>query len=124
MSQNDDAFKRLQKEWYAKLSATEFKDIENDRNDIIDHKTQSDIQQRTNFKPDLFIEVRDYYIWAGDYDQVNSLPEGRDRTIWVMHANGSTSREISKEVKIHQTQVCRIIKATKLFLLRRKPVSE
>lgn len=109
-------FKRLQAEYYAKLRAEGFKDIENVHGQLIDHQSVADFSQRANFKAGYMEITRDYYTWASSMVSLGQFVTRLDHHIWELHAEGKTSREIQKVTQIEQSWVCRKIKKIRAYL--------
>lgn len=109
-------FKRLQREYYAKLKAEGFADIENEHGQLIDHQSAADFSQRANFKSGYMEITRDYFTWASSMVSLGQFVTRLDHHIWELHAEGKSSRDIQKITQIEQTWVCRKIKKIRSYL--------
>lgn len=96
---NND-FKRLQKEWYDKLKASGFKDIENGRES---NCVWQDAHVINNGKYNRFYSNVDYYRQAGIFLHHFQFESPTDRAVWDLHTNGCTFRDIAKRLncKVH-----------------------
>ena len=92
------AFKDLQKEWYTKLEADGFKDLE-----WVDHKTglghdgphlRGSLQGGALFHPGRAL----YYSLASNYLVHCKSLRGYDKYIWTLHADGVTYDQIVLDV--------------------------
>ena len=110
-------FRRLKDEFYRKLKASGFRDIENEQGYLTDHQTQFDFEQRLLFRPGLFEENRDYFIWAEHMMTFGSFQNHQDQTIWKLHALGVSSHEIAGEVNCSQTWASRKIRGIRKYLI-------
>lgn len=109
-------FRKLKEKWYQKIKKKGFVDIENERQDLIDHQSVYDFSQRIGFKNLIMESIRDYYYWASDMIMEGKFESAIDRKIWVLHSLGRSSREIGASVKLDQSYVCRKIKKIREYL--------
>lgn len=110
-------FRRLRGQFYRKLKASGFRDIENEQGYLTDHQTQYDFEQRIQFRPGLFEENRDYFIWAEHMVNLALFESAQDRKIWILHAQGVSSHEIAGKVKCSQTWASRKIRTIRKYLI-------
>lgn len=110
-------FKKLKRKYYKRLKdQLGFKDIENEKGDLIDHQNVFDFSQRINFKKDLFESTRNYYSWASEMIYHGNFQNDVDKMIWSLHADGKSSRKISAVVRLEFSWVCRKIKEIRAYL--------
>ena len=110
-------FKALKEKFYKKLTKEGFRDIENDRGELIDHQTAYDFSQRIAFKKDLIIEIEGYYSWAGEMFWYGKFRCRLDKSIWLMHSQGQSSSVIGSAVKRDASRVSRKIQLIRKYLL-------
>ena len=107
--------KGLRRQWYDKIKKTGFRDIENERGELIDHRGSLDILRLVS-STDVFEATRDYFLWASHQLQNARFESPTDRQIWALHADGKTSREIEEVVDYSQSQICVKIKKIRQYL--------
>jgi hypothetical protein len=107
-------FKKLQRQYYARLKEQGFQDIEDDNGRMVFYTER--LHQLKRFTMDLMGPIRDYYSWALQHAARSEFENSIDEKIWTMHAEGKSSREIAKEVDFDQTWICRKIKKIRNYL--------
>lgn len=95
-------FKDLEKKWYDKLEKKGFHDIERTdavgresnrlKNDVIAHVLQT-------YTPEKFAIKEEYYRLAGQFLHEYKFKSENERTIWKMHSEGTSVRDIIKALK-------------------------
>jgi hypothetical protein len=116
-------YKALKAEYDEKLRKSGFHDIEDSRGRLSDHKNLWDLQKLVGFREGTWQDIRDYYYWATDMVRVGRFRGLRDKSIWRLHADGYSSREIvaireaARCVPIDQSMICREIKRIRKYLL-------
>ena len=113
---DDPKFLKLKAQFYAELKLTGFKDIENKQEQLTDHQGAYDFSQRIGFKTDLISLTVDYYRWAEHMVSSGHFKSEVDRAIWLLHAEGKSSRYIGSKVGLEQTWICRKILKIKNYL--------
>lgn len=103
-------FQKLQKKWYNKLARTGFKDVENVfvKGEPLKHWDSSEFQRY--FSPSSFSERQRYYELASQLLHDFKFKTSADKTVWEMHTQGISQRQIAKKMGLHYNTVCRIIK--------------
>lgn len=99
-------FKKLQKEWYDKLKAEGFKDIENGRES---NTVWQDAHVVNNGKYNRFYTNIDYYRSAGIFLHHYSFESPTDRAVWELHTNGASFRDIAVKLKCKTHVVLKIV---------------
>lgn len=107
----------LQKVWYRALERAGFKDIEDERGRLIDHRSVLDFRQRIGFREGFFEAIRNYYIWAEQMANFGKFKSKRDAKIWRLHSQAKSTREIGKLTDLHWTFVARMIKRIRAELM-------
>jgi len=95
-------FASLQKTWYKKLAKEGFKDIERTddvgkasgmlKNDVIKHVIQT-------YTPEKFAIKEEYYRLAAQFLYEHKFKSDKDRTIWRLHSEGVSVRDIVAALK-------------------------
>lgn len=94
-------FRKLQREWYAKLKADGFDDIER-------HNLHDDNPLMRRHKHEVQITVErgarmgreEYFRRAGHWSWDRTFPDRRAAHVWRLHAVGVPYREIAKRVAV------------------------
>lgn len=131
--------KQLKAKWNKKLQKSGFKDIENSRGDIIDHKTPNDLYKLVGFRPGFMDAIRDYFTWAEEMVQNGTFHSARDKKLWLLHSMGLSTGEISRQgrtdgpkktkakshsVDLSQSQIFRRLKKIRAYLKLQKIAEE
>ena len=105
----DPKFKKLKAQWYKKLEKSGFDDIE-------DHNYPDDplrCYHALDFKkvsPEKYEQVTKYYENARQLLFTYKFPNDSIRRIWELYVEGTTVREIEKQVrKYKKTRIAEII---------------
>jgi beta-N-acetylglucosaminidase len=127
---NESTFKALQKQWYKKLKATEFKEAEsgNDMQFLITyHSTKlssESFYDRKSGNPVLskhsliFQEAaRNYYREAEHFLNTHKFFNERNKTIWQLHAEGLSYNTISKKINLSIKKTRFIIESIRKLVL-------
>ena len=109
-------FKALQAQWRQLLRESGFKDIEDEEGRLIDHKSPCHISRLIGFRAGIWEDVRAYYYWASDMARRGQFQDDRDRTIWILHSEGYSSRQIAQHVKLKQWWICKKINKIRMEL--------
>jgi hypothetical protein len=124
MPQNKN-FKELQAKWYAKLKKTGFNDIEshtqNDDNPDGSLKEWHSQRFYINNRVEDFKQKERYYQLATQFTYDYKFNDEQDKIIWDLHANGSSVREISKQLNkkgYDRTSVHKVIKKLRNVLFQ------
>lgn len=88
--------KALQAEWYAKLKAEGFKDIEQDEDNLIRWDSHH-FQQQSN--PTDFETKAEYYRVAGQLLHEHEFESEWEKLVWEMHSAGLSTPKIITELK-------------------------
>ena len=114
-----DEFVRLQREWYGKLKASGFKDIEYTRDvdgQAFDCALFADARSMT---PEKFLEGEAYWHRARSYLWEGSFEDELERQVWELYCDGETYRSICKKVGRSLGKVHSVIHTVKARLLER-----
>lgn len=100
-------FKKLNAKWAKKLKESGFEDIEQDETHL---NFWNGSRLATLYTDEQFQARQEYYRIAGQFLHEYKFDSDLDRTIWEMHANGSSIRNITtylkaKKIKIYTTKV-------------------
>lgn len=109
--------KKLQKQWYQKLKATGFEDIEefDSPRQMLKRWAKQDFLNMTDAK----IEERRLYYQEADYFlEWYTFTDPVDKIIWELHAAGKTVREIEKLINLAKSSVHLRINKMKREMLR------
>lgn len=92
-------YKAIQKEWYKKLEAEGFEDIETfnksgEPNDILKKDVYVDFQKN----PEKYAQTADYYRYAGQFLYEHKFTNLLEKSIWEAHSEGLSSREIEESL--------------------------
>lgn len=109
-------FKQLKSKWYKKLVKSGFRDIENSRGDLVDHRSTQDLWRRINGSTEVFDAVQSYFYWAGDMVSRGVFASMLDKKIWKLHAEGWSTRRIAHDVPLGQWAVSRRIRKIRVYL--------
>lgn len=109
-------FKKLQAKWRQLLKESGFKDIEDDQGRLTDHRSPCDISRLIGFRAGVWEDVRAYYYWATDMARRGRFHSEQDRTIWILHSEGYSSRQIAGHVKLRQWSICKKINKIRMDL--------
>lgn len=111
------AFLKLQAEWYLKIKQSGFEDIEDVKSPNEFIKVWHSSYFQTRYSPNEFEEKREYYDRARAFleDQMQGLEyilfgKQLERTIWELHSEGLSLREIAREVGVNKDKVQNIVK--------------
>ena len=106
--------KDIQSNWYGQLNSKGFNDIE--KHGLV--KNSIDILNgNSKFKSTSTYELNlDYYLWAKNKANEGRFLSTNDKTIWELHAEGLTRREISPVVGFEQSWITRKIHRIEQYL--------
>lgn len=120
MSESKTNFKKLRQEWYAKLKAEGFNDIETLAGDLKEFSTSGS----RNIKKVLTQSggwqfKQEYYRLASKFLNEYKFNTKLDSIIWEYHTNGISVRNIAKalieiNVKTNRTDVWKVVKRLKI----------
>lgn len=119
--------KKLRKEWYAKLKAEGFSDIEQADGNIKTWSSKLNQRYRTNLG-DLAAKTEYYYL-ANHFLTEHIFETELQRIIWEYHANAISYRKIGKLLKAaglkfgYRNGVYLVIKELKLIMFKRYGVT-
>lgn len=116
-------FKKLHAQWEKKLASQGIPDIEDRQGRLKDNKDLIQLSRRTGFKTDVYISVRDYFIWVDHSLNWAQFESRTDEMIWILHGRGKSSHEIADEVCLDQTWVARKIKRIRTYVATQEPDS-
>lgn len=118
-----DEFKRLQNEWYQRLSDSGFEEIENTKNGALKEWSVTRInrmckRQATGTLYLVSRETRQYYRSAQWLLDLYSFESIRDKKIWELHCEGLSTRQIASQIGTvgYCTVSLRIKKLREIFL--------
>lgn len=106
----------LQRQWYAKLKASGFEDIETGDNNEGLLKTDKRIE------PERVVEYEasaEYYQRAGQFLHARDWPDDWEREIWELHAGGVGQNEIARRTHRGNTLVNETIVTLRAEMLRK-----
>lgn len=103
------AFNKLQKEWYAKLRRSGFRDIENDRGELLNYSTSRHFENHHRYdmmtndtKKSLYSlttqSTETYYILCNHFLHDHSFESSLHRKIWELHCDAISQRIIAETV--------------------------
>ena len=95
MSQTNE-LKKLQKEWYSKLEAEGFEDIEDSAGRL---KRWDSFYFKLRHRGPRFAAKEEYFRIAERFLYSHSFSEKADKLIWKMHSEGLSCREIAIQLK-------------------------
>lgn len=110
-------FKKLRAKWEQKLIKSGFRDIENARGDLIDHRSTQDTWRRINGSKEVLDAAQEYYYWAGGMVSRGKFQSTLDKKIWKLHAEGFSSRRIAEDVPLKQWAICKRIRRIRDYLI-------
>lgn len=109
-------YKAIQKEWYSKLKQSGFEDIESfDSKGVPNDLMKTDVRIDYSKDPSINQARQDYYRFASQFVYDNVWESVFDKTVWDLHSEGKTEREILesfKPAKIGKTSIHNSIKRT------------
>lgn len=110
--------KELRNEWYQRANKTDiFTDIEDENENLRDHKSIQDLYQRKHFQTmDVFEASLEYQSWAEEMLNKAKFKCRKDKTIWKYHIKGFSRREIAPKVKLEGSWVSRKVKKISKYL--------
>lgn len=94
-------FRRLQREWYAKLADSGFVDIERhnlhaDNPYMRQHKHEVQV----TLERGMLVGRQEYFRRAGHWSWDRTFLNRKEAHIWRLHANGLSYREVAREVQV------------------------
>lgn len=116
---NNAEFVKLQQEWYAKLKAAGFKDIEYTRSvdgQAFDCALFADAR---SISPEQYLEGEAYWHRARSYLYEGEFKDDMEKAIWEAYCEGDTYRQICRKVNKSLGKVHSSIHAVKARLLAR-----
>lgn len=108
MSKNSQEYKKLRSVWYRKLRKKGFKDIEHSMSQHTG-SVSSTWYLSNLYTPEELEEHSRYYQLAGQLLHEYAFANKTEKTIWAMHADGRTVREIGEVVGLSVEPVQRAI---------------
>lgn len=100
--------KKLQDEWNSKLKKSGFEDIEQDD----DHLSQwHSAYFQNRYTEGEFLAKRAYYSLAGQFLYEHPFGSVRIESIWSLHAEGQSARQIGDHYGLHHNRIDILIKA-------------
>lgn len=115
---DDPGFKKLKEEYYQKLKASGFRDVENEHGDLTNHQSTPDLMHKVDFRTGYYEIRRDYFIWASQQMEWGRFMSPMDAEMWRHHADGKSTHEISRILPYSQTTVYRRLANIRLYLKR------
>lgn len=111
---NDKLLQKLQKEWYAKLRESGFKDIE---------QADGNLKIWSRFFKGKLDTLQgeakaQYFRAAGQFLHSHQFASEYDKTIWDMHANGISGRSIARQLRVNKNTVFELLEALKKEMLK------
>lgn len=106
----------LQREWYAKLRASGFEDIETGDEHSGLLKTDKRIDEG---RGDEYAASAEYYRRAGVFLHQRTWCDEAERAVWELHADGVGMNEIARRVRRGNTLVCDTVNRLRAEMLRR-----
>lgn len=111
---NKKQFSALEKHWYAKLKSEGFKEIEQDSKYLIKH------HDFARSGVNIFKSKELYYQLAGQFLHEYAFDKEINKTMWDLHSQGRTYREISKKIEVFsKSQIFKVIKNLKEIMLKK-----
>lgn len=98
MDSKSDSFKALQKEWYGKLKASGFEDVEYDEDHLRMHHADL-IAGACKTGPAAAEAKAEYFRLAGHFLHSHEFTTPEDKRIWELHAEGLFNHEVFAQVK-------------------------
>jgi hypothetical protein len=106
MSQRRDEFKRLERDWYAKLKKKGFRDIESPNETLGDRPLIDwDAFRFGKMDPVVFKAIRDYYEQAWDLLFTYKFANKGHRKVWRLHALGVPERDIAAKTNYRKSMI-------------------
>lgn len=107
MKSNQQSLQKLKDKWYKKLKNVGFKDIEDYQGRLKSWSTSGQTRYSDrNHNSRIYREARaEYYRRASQALYDNEFSSKMDKTIWALHADGKTHREISEEIGLARNTV-------------------
>lgn len=113
--------KKLQKQWYKKLKAKGFKDVEYE-NGVL--KVYDSLHFNNNYSPESFTEKQRYYQLASQLVKHHPWNNSRDKQVWYYHSEGKTLKDISDLTQVPLKTVQRIVEKYREYICPNKLVKE
>jgi hypothetical protein len=104
----------LQREWYAKLKASGFEDIETGDENSGLLKTDKRIEEG---RGDEYAASAEYYRRAGVFLHHHDFASDADRSIWELHSEGVGMNEIARRTHLGNTRVHATINQLRIEML-------
>lgn len=108
--------RKLKQIWRKKLEQSGFSDIEDARDRIRDHKTLQDLYKICGFRSGSMESIRDYYFWATEKFHHGDFETDMDKTIWGLHSEGKSTREIERIIRLEQSTIAKYIRRIRHYL--------
>ncbi len=110
MNTRDKDFQLLQDKWYAKLKKSGFEDAEKDEQSLKQYSSGLMGTQRESYsvRKVYYDSVQDYYIMAEHFLNEHKF-KSNERTIWSLHSQGISARDIALSTKSSKSVVSRKI---------------
>lgn len=99
-------FKRLEKEWYAKIRKKGFQDIESIEESLGDRPLIDwDAFRFGKMDPVVFKAIKDYYEQAWDLLLTYKFANKDHKRVWRLHASGVPERDIAQKTSYRKSMV-------------------
>lgn len=109
--------KSIQNLWYKHLKNNGFEDVEKG-NDLIDHKTITDLIYLKDFQTrDTFEAKVNYFTWASQMLHLGNFKSIKDQIIWEYHSDGLSRRKISERIGLGDRWCSRKIVQIREYLM-------
>lgn len=105
MDRHSADFKKLQAEWYKKLEQSGFEDIEEEDGSLKERAARYASKYNGTYfqaKKGYYESVEEYYRLATQFLHSHRFKNKREKLIWEMHSNGTSIRNIVKELEKRQ----------------------
>lgn len=113
-------FNKLQNIWYKKLKESGFHDIENNDESLDKNGLLTSARFNDRMSPDTYKNKEMYYQLAGQFLHENIFPTKLHKTIWELHAEGLSGRDISEKIGVlKKTEIYKTINTLKEQMLKK-----
>jgi hypothetical protein len=117
----EKSYKQLRQEWYKKLKAEGFNDIERRDGEF---KDSWGIPTQLRVSTVFWEAKQEYYYWAEHFLNDYKFDSEIDKAIWEYHMNGIGYRKISDtlakvNIKMSRQTICRLVMKLKNIMLTR-----
>ena len=108
--------RKLSSQWTAYLKDSGFEDIENDKEEIIEKRTDNFSQLAGAQSAYTYNSQISYYSWARHKANEGRLTSPREQLIWESYAEGAPTKLIGLNVGLERSWVTRTIHKIESFL--------